>query len=146
MTLTFEIDIFVLIFEPTVQIEPTCAYCTVGSYASLSVRPSLCLSLDNNSYLKKYYSYESETLPLVIKGTGMVNTEAGAFAMTGWAHCQRQVAFLFLVLVFSLSLSLKVDVIPREGWRTHHCFGMTMTKAFGDLFVLRCPCLQNIKW
>ncbi len=38
--------------------EPTCAYCTMGSYASLSV----CLSLDNNSlnnnaYLKKYYRY-----------------------------------------------------------------------------------------
>ena len=39
--------------------EPTCAYCTVGSYASLSVCPSVCLSLftlDNNSYLGKYYS------------------------------------------------------------------------------------------
>ncbi len=38
--------------------EPTCAYCTVGSYASLSVRLSVCqlLRLDNNSYLRKYYS------------------------------------------------------------------------------------------
>ncbi len=49
--------------------EPTCAYCTVGSYASLSVCPSVCpsvrlsVTLDNNSYLKKYYRQESETLP-----------------------------------------------------------------------------------
>ena len=32
--------------------EPTCAYCAMGSYASLSVCPSV--TLDNNSYLKKY--------------------------------------------------------------------------------------------
>ncbi len=30
--------------------EPTCAYCMMGSYASLSVHPFVCLSLDNNSY------------------------------------------------------------------------------------------------
>ncbi len=30
---------------------------------SLSVRLFVRLSLDNNSYLGKYYSYESETLP-----------------------------------------------------------------------------------
>ncbi len=44
--------------------EPTCAICMVGSYASLSVRPSVRLSvwtrpkirLENNSYLGKYYS------------------------------------------------------------------------------------------
>ena len=36
--------------------EPTCACCTVGSYASLSVCLSVChvtISLDNNSYLRK---------------------------------------------------------------------------------------------
>ncbi len=38
--------------------EPTCAYCTVGSYASLSVCPSVCPSVCHtfkNSYLRKYY-------------------------------------------------------------------------------------------
>ena len=50
-------------------VEPTCAYCTRGSYASLSVCPSVChwiiihISLDNNSYLRKYYRYKSETSP-----------------------------------------------------------------------------------
>ena len=45
-------------------IQPTCVYYTVGSYASLSVCiMSVGLSLDNNSYLRKYYRYESETLP-----------------------------------------------------------------------------------
>ena len=42
-------------------IKPTCAYGTVGSYALLSVCPSLD---DNNSYLRRYYRYESETLPV----------------------------------------------------------------------------------
>ncbi len=41
-------------------IEPTCAFCTVGSYASLSVRPSVWtgpkIRLDNNSYLRKYWT------------------------------------------------------------------------------------------
>ncbi len=37
--------------------------CTVGSYALLSVCPSVNFSLDINSYLRKYYSYRSETLP-----------------------------------------------------------------------------------
>ena len=46
-----------------VVFEPTCSYCMVGLYAPLSVRLSVRLSLDNNSYLGKYYSYESETLP-----------------------------------------------------------------------------------
>ncbi len=39
-------------------IEPTCAYCTVGSYASLSVRLSVRLFVCHtfkNSYLRKYY-------------------------------------------------------------------------------------------
>ncbi len=46
--------------QSSVFIEPTCALCTVGSYASLSVCPSVCpsgldqKSLDNNSYLEKY--------------------------------------------------------------------------------------------
>ncbi len=47
-------------------IEPTCAYCTVGSYASLSICPSVRLSVCHtfkNSYLRKYYWQESETLP-----------------------------------------------------------------------------------
>ena len=46
--------------------EPTCACCTVGSYASLSVCLSVChvtIPLDNNSYISKYYSCDSETLP-----------------------------------------------------------------------------------
>ncbi len=47
-------------------IEPTCTYCMVGSYALLSVRPSIRLSLDNNSYLGKYHSYEFEILPEAI--------------------------------------------------------------------------------
>ena len=49
--------------------EPTCANCTVGSYASLSVcsLSVVCLDLtikgENNSYLRKYWSLEHETLP-----------------------------------------------------------------------------------
>ena len=43
--------------------EPTCAYCTAGSYALLSVGRSVRPSLDNNSYIRKYYSYDSETFP-----------------------------------------------------------------------------------
>ncbi len=35
----------------------------VGSYASLFVSPSVTLPLDNNSFLRKYYSYESEASP-----------------------------------------------------------------------------------
>ncbi len=46
-------------------IKPTCANCMVGSYVSLSVRlsvrPSVCHTF-NNSYLRQYYRYESETL------------------------------------------------------------------------------------
>ena len=38
--------------------EPTCAYCTMGSYTSLSVCHWII-----NLYLGKYYSYESETSP-----------------------------------------------------------------------------------
>ena len=55
-----------------VVIEATCALCTMGSYASLSVRLSVRLAgLDqnsdctifNNSYLGKYCSQEFKTLP-----------------------------------------------------------------------------------
>ncbi len=45
--------------HPAAIFEPTCACCTVGSYASLSVCLSVTLPkfrLDNNSYLRKYYS------------------------------------------------------------------------------------------
>ncbi len=64
-------------------IEPTCAYCTVGSYAPLSV---CCLSVvctldltemgEKNSYLKKYFR--------------------GLVLWIGRAHCQCQVAFYYI--------------------------------------------------
>ncbi len=57
--------------------EPTCAYCTVGSYAALSVRLSVCPS-----------GFTQGTLYTLLK----IHISEGI--MTGWANCQRQVAFL----------------------------------------------------
>ncbi len=53
-------------------IELTCAYYTVGSYASLSVPHSL----DINSYLKKYYSSAFEISPhdVALIGASRINT------------------------------------------------------------------------
>ena len=39
--------------------EPTCAYCTVGSYASLSVRPSVCPPVCLSVTLLKIHNSES---------------------------------------------------------------------------------------
>ena len=62
--------------------EPTCAYCTVGSYASLSVRPSVRLSV-----------YHWIKIHISANGNGI-------FALTGTTHCrQRQVAFLCLHII-----------------------------------------------
>ncbi len=52
--------------KPILLFEPASACCTVGSYASLSVCPSVNFSLDINTYLRKYYSYRSETLLFAI--------------------------------------------------------------------------------
>ena len=71
-------------------IEPTCAYCVVGSYASLSVRLSVCLSVCL-LHLIKIHSSESITLWEKF----MWANGHGIIALTGRAHCQRQVAFFY---------------------------------------------------
>ena len=57
----------------------------MGSYASLSVRPSL----DNNSIFQKGTPGDKEVLVI----ESMVIHRQGTLAMTGRAHCLRQVAF-----------------------------------------------------
>ncbi len=88
------------VFHPSHQwFEPTCAYCIVRSYASLSVR----LARDNNSYLRKYQKYEPETSPQhkvrPVKGQCtmfMYTAQIGAIVVTGRAEgsLQCQVASL----------------------------------------------------
>ena len=86
--------------------EPTCAHCTVGSYASLSVRPSVrpsvChwiiihISASNRARDLKLY-HNVHMFVLVTDCTLrkiMSANDQGTVAVTGRAHCQRQVAFL----------------------------------------------------
>ncbi len=88
-------------WSPFCRVEPfselTSAYCMVCSYASLSV----CPSLDNNSYLGKYYIVACH-LPYVCtyhllhsKKKIISANEQGIIDVTGGAHCQRQVAFFY---------------------------------------------------
>ena len=62
----------------------------------LSVCPSVML--DNNSYLKKYYSQRFETLLTTLFEKFMSANGHRIIAVTGWAQCQRQVAFFLVCL------------------------------------------------
>ncbi len=112
-------------------IQPICEYCMVGSYALLSVCPSVCpchwtiINISEVSsgifpfltFSRTYCSYEAETslqynkipitrseilvrvhlitlVPTPLWEKIMSANRHGIFALTGRAHCQRQVAFL----------------------------------------------------
>ena len=64
-------------------IEPTCAYCTVGWYASLSVH----LSGMKKKFISQKVNHQNLEWTITLRQR--------AFPMTGWAHCQCQVAFFF---------------------------------------------------
>ena len=95
-------------------VEPTCAFCTVGSYASLSVCPSVCpYGLDQKSDWIIIHISESDKLPGITtsrphlleitsplqdftyqdRPQGLTTHRQRTIAVTAWAHCQRQVAF-----------------------------------------------------
>ena len=101
--------------------EPTCAFCTVGSCASLSVRLSVCpsirLSLDKNSKLRKYSHLFVLVTDYTLRKTH-VSKWSCIFAFTGRAHCQRQVAFLYFSL-HSKTIVKWIRIIPIK-WHLLH--------------------------
>ena len=112
------VPIFISALAILALFEPTCAYCTVGSYASLSVCPSVRPSLDNNNRV-----IESGTWKHPGRGPAVYSkqrwltfpkTTRCCVAVTCRAHCQYQVTF-FSISAYRLSANIfSVDISDIE--------------------------------
>ena len=97
--------------------EHTCALCTVGSYASLSVHLSVCPSvtgpkfrLENNSYLRKYLQALTSHLPvtpMMVYGTGR------------WAHINVKLLHLGLACGENLFVQYWPELDTQIKYSTH---------------------------
>ncbi len=102
--------------------EPTCAHCTVGSYASLSVRLSVCLWLDKKSWTIIHIS-KSVTPRVMIKKVNPVKYEFSAICLLTnrdntlekkqVGSRQRQVAFFSFTSVYIISLLAMIWCVRR---------------------------------